>query len=204
MLAAGRVPRDAFESSPPGGGARRASARSFGCAGSSSVLGWSNPNRGLNCRRESPRTGPGGKPQESVSGLRTRQPRMSGKALERRVIVPSGVMAGSAGRKESGSRLYGVRVELWRGATKPRRASTRLDFGPGGHGSSRGATPWSCGVSWPSGPQSRRARCQKQQEGNGVERRADPRRGKALKGEPHEWHRSLRPEGDGGSKPSGA
>jgi hypothetical protein len=85
----------------------------------------------------------------------------------------------------------------------PKRASVGPGFGPGGYGPPRGAKPWSCGASWSSGPQSRRARCQKQQEGNDAERRTAPRGGKALKGEPQEWYRSSRPEGRGGSKPSG-
>lgn len=38
---------------------------------------------------------------------------------------------------------------------------------------------------------------------SGVERRTAPRRGKTLKGEPHEWHRPSRSEGHGGRKPSG-
>jgi hypothetical protein len=40
-------------------------------------------------------------------------------------------------------------------------------------------------------------------KGTGAERRTALRGGKALKGEPHEWYRSSRSEGRGGSKPSG-
>jgi len=39
-------------------------------------------------------------------------------------------------------------------------------------------------------------------KGAGAERRTALRGGKALKGEPHEWHRPSWPEGVGGSKPS--
>jgi hypothetical protein len=79
--------------------------------------------------------------------------------------------------------------------SKPMRASARA-----GHscpcveyGLRQGTKPWSRGASRPPGPQSRRMRCQKRQEGMGAERRTALTEGKALEGEPHERHRSSRP-----------
>jgi len=87
-----------------------------------------------------------------------------------------------------------VREKLWRGAFEAQESFGRVGASaPIRNGLSRGSRPWSRGASRPSGPQSRRMRCQKRQEGTGAERRTAPREGNALKGEPHERHRSWRP-----------
>jgi len=123
-------------------------------------------------------------PRGSALPVRSGRPWSAARPPSPRVAVES------AGRKGPGSRLHGARGKLWRGA-KAQESNGPRRFGAVGYGSSRGAKPWSCGASWPSGPQSRRTRCQKRQEGNGAERRTAPRGGNTLQGEPHEWHRSF-------------
>jgi hypothetical protein len=178
-----------------GRGALRGPPAVLGSPGSSSQVlltsGRVTPT-GHHCRRERPRTGPWWKPQESrVVPARERPTCTLGKALERRIVVLS--QGGDEKRKREGA---GKPVPRCAGnssgeASNAQESIGLLHFGGDGYGSSRGAKPWSCGASWPSGPQSRSTRCQKRQEGNGAERRAALRRGKALQGEPHEWHRSF-------------
>jgi len=128
--------------------------------------------------------------------------RAAGKALERRPIDLLGgrwAKAQEGKDREAGSTV--VRGTLWRGAGEAQESIGR-ETSVTRNGLSQGTRPWSCGACRPSGPQSRRTGCQERQEGMDAERRTALREGKALKGEPHERHRSTRPEGGGGSKPS--
>jgi hypothetical protein len=161
-------------------------------------------NRQEHCRREKPRTGPGGEPQESWSSREGSACSVVGEALERRSSALSESGRGKRRREGDGKpppRRSGNALER---QMKPMRVSARSGESPVGYGSLRGARPWSCGATEPPGPQSRRTRCQKQHEGTDAERRKALRGGKALKGEPHEWHRPSRSEGaKGGNRQEG-